>query len=145
MEKREEIINKVLVTLFNEIMEIEQKALITGEFKDISINDMHIIEAIGLEEPKNMSTVAKSVSVTVGTLTIAMNGLVKKKYVNRVRSEEDRRVVLLSLTPKAKRAYEHHMDFHRAMVNSVKESLSEEEQEVLIKALASLERYFKSI
>ena len=73
-------INEVLVKLFNEIMHIEEKAIITEEFKDISNNDMHIIESIGKEEPKNMSTIAKSLSVTVGTLTIAINNLVKKGY-----------------------------------------------------------------
>ena len=57
---------------------------------DITTNDMHIIEAIGKEGEKNMSTVAKSLSVTVGTLTIAINALVKKGYVNRDRSEKDR-------------------------------------------------------
>ena len=90
-------VNEILVKLFNEIMEIEQKVVITGEFKNISNNDMHIIEAIGLHEPKTMSTVAKGLRITVGTLTIAINNLVKKGYVNRIRSEEDRRVVLISL------------------------------------------------
>ena len=50
--------NEVLVKLFNDIMHIEEKAIITEEFKDISNNDMHIIEAIGITEPKNMSQVA---------------------------------------------------------------------------------------
>ena len=71
-------INDVLVNLFNDIMAIEEKAIITGEFKDISNNDMHIIEAIGENDAKNMSTVAKSLSVTMGTLTIAINSLVKR-------------------------------------------------------------------
>ena len=68
----------LLVKLFNEIMNIEEKAIITEEFKDISNNDMHIIEAIGLDEPRSMSSVAKDLSVTVGTLTIAINNLVKR-------------------------------------------------------------------
>lgn len=91
-----ETVNDILVNLFNEIMDIEERALITSEYKDISVKDMHVIEAIGIGNPRNMSAVAKSLSVTVGTLTIAMNNLVKKGYVNRVRSEEDRRVVLVS-------------------------------------------------
>lgn len=66
-------VNKILVSLFNDIMDIESKAIITEEFKDISSNDMHIIEAIGIETPKNMSTIAKILKVTVGTLTIAIN------------------------------------------------------------------------
>ena len=76
-----DVLHDILVKLFHEILDIEGKALITSEFKDISVNDMHIIEAIGVEEPKNMSSVAKLLSVTVGTLTIAVNGLVKKGYV----------------------------------------------------------------
>lgn len=68
----------LLVMLFNEILDVEQKALITGTFKEISINDMHIIDAIGIGEPKNMSTVAGEMAVTVGTLTTAINNLDKK-------------------------------------------------------------------
>ena len=88
---QEEIFNNLLVMLFNEILDVEQKALITGSFKEISINDMHIIDAIGVKEPKNMGTVAKAMAVTMGTLTTAINNLVKKGYVTRVRSAEDKR------------------------------------------------------
>ena len=69
--------NDVLVRLFNEIMDIEERAIITEEFKDITNNDMHVIEAIGISAMKNMSTIARALSVTVGTLTISMNSLVK--------------------------------------------------------------------
>ena len=41
-------LNSILVKLFNDILNIEEKALITEEFKDISVTDMHIIEAIGI-------------------------------------------------------------------------------------------------
>ena len=71
-----ETVNDVLVKLFNEIMDVEERALLTSEYKDISVNDMHVIEAIGIREPKNMSTVARAVSVTVGTLTIAIEKMV---------------------------------------------------------------------
>ena len=55
----EETLNDLLVKLFKDILEIEAKSLITEEFKDISYNDMHIIEAVGIDEPRNMKTVAK--------------------------------------------------------------------------------------
>ena len=136
-------INDVLVRLFREIMDQEQKAIITEEFRDITNNDMHIIEAIGIEEPRNMSSVAKSLSVTVGTLTIAVNALVKKGYVYRVRSEADRRGVLLSLTDQGEKAYYHHEKFHRDMVDAVIGLLSPEEQVVLAKALTNLSEFFR--
>lgn len=144
MKHAYEAFNDVLVKLFNEIMEIEQKSLITEEFSNISNNDMHIIEAIGDNEPKTMSTVARMLKVTVGTLTIAINALVKKGYVNRVRSEEDRRVVLISLTALGKKAYDHHEQFHQEMVDAVLEGLKPDEVDVLLRALTNLNTYFKA-
>ena len=41
---------------------------------------MHVIEAIDIHEPKNMTSVARALSVTTGTLTISVNGLVKKGF-----------------------------------------------------------------
>ncbi len=136
-------INEVLVKLFNEIMDIEEKAIITEEFKDISNNDMHIIEAIGKKQSKNMSTVAKTLSVTVGTLTIAINNLVKKGYVNRARSEEDRRVVLISLSKKGERAYDHHEKFHDEMIQATLSGLDQEQTKILVKALKNLSKFFR--
>ena len=145
MEEAYTTINNVLVNLINEIWELEEKAIITDEFRDLSNNDMHVIEAIGLEEPKNMSTAARVLSVTVGTLTIAVNSLVKKEYVDRVRSNKDRRVVLISLTEKGRRAFAHHRQFHENMVGAIMERLNEQELEVLVKALGHLEKYFRSV
>jgi DNA-binding MarR family transcriptional regulator len=135
-------LNEILVKLFNDIMQIEEKAIITEDFKDISNNDMHIIEAIGKSGSKSMSTVAKLLSVTVGTLTIAINSLVKKGYVNRARSEEDRRVVLISLSRKGKKAYSHHEQFHEKMIQATLEGMDEAQTEVLIRALQNLKHFF---
>ncbi|EXG84411.1 DNA-binding transcriptional regulator, MarR family [Lacrimispora sphenoides] len=138
-------LNEVLVRLFRDIMDIEQQAIITQEFTNITNNDMHVIEAIGIGEPKNMSAIARELSVTVGTLTIAMNSLVKKGYVTRQRGKEDRRVVYISLSEKGKEAYEHHARFHQEMIAGVVAGLNENEIEVLIKALTKLNQWFRSL
>lgn len=137
-------LNEVLVNLFRDVMDIEQKAIITEEFQDITNNDMHIIEAIGMNEPKNMSTIAREISVTVGTLTIAMNSLVKKGYVLRERGKEDRRVVYISLTERGRAAYVHHARFHKAMIDSMSDELTSEEMELLIKTLTKLNKWFRN-
>lgn len=137
-------INDILVHLFNEIWELEGKAVITEEYKDITNNDMHIIEAIGLGKGNNMTAIAKKLKITVGSLTTSMNSLVNKKYVVRERSEEDRRVVNIRLTPKGEKAYRHHEKFHNKMTEAVVSALSEEEIPVLVKTLDSLSEFFKS-
>jgi len=133
-------VNKILVNLFDEILEYEQQALITEDYKDISYNDMHIIDAIGIDEQQNMTALAKRLKVTVGTLTIAINSLVKKGYVNRIRCEKDKRVVLISLAKKGKQAYLHHEKFHRDMVNTILEPLDEKETIVLVDTLKKIKQ-----
>lgn len=142
MEDAYRKINDTLVSLINEIWELEEKAIITEEFKDLTNNDMHVIEAIGLGEGKNMSAIAKKLNITVGSLTTAMNSLVKKLYVERRRSEEDRRVVYVKLTEKGRKAYYHHEDYHRQMTEAIVDRLDEAELPVLVKTLDALTDFF---
>lgn len=137
-------LNEILVKLFRNINAIEERAVRSGEYKDITTNDMHVIEAIGIDEAKNMSTVAKSLAVTTGTLTISVNSLVKKGFVDRVRSETDRRVVLVSLTEKGKKAFRQHKKFHEDMINAAVARLNEDEKVILQKALMDLRLFFRS-
>ena len=139
MDRAYDTFHEVLVKLFNEIMDIEAKAIITPEYQDITNNDMHVIEAIGIGEPRNMSSVAKTLSVTVG-----INNLVKKGYVQRVRSGEDRRVVLISLTEKGEKAFYHHKSFHEKMTEALICDLSEEEINALVRALTNLKEFFNN-
>lgn len=136
-----EALNDLLVKLFNDILTFEEKALITDEFKDISLNDMHVIEAVGSSQ-KNMSSIAKVLDVTVGTLTIAMNNLVKKGYVKRYRSVKDRRVVFVALLDKGTAAYKHHEIFHDKMILDIMDRLDKEQLGVLVKALNTIQEYF---
>lgn len=135
-------LNEMLVNLFNHVMDVESQAVITEEFKDITNNDMHIIEAVGVDEPRKMSDVAKRLSVTQGTLTINVTQLEKKDYVIRERSEADKRVVYVTLTEKGKKAFYHHRDFHKNMIKSVVVGLDDDEKRLLYKCLVKLENFF---
>jgi len=137
------VLNELLVDTFNDILTIEQKALQAGMFNDISVTEIHTIEAIGMYGSKSMSEVANILDITVGTLTTAIGHLVRKEYVTRRKSEEDRRMVYVSLTQKGKLAYRVHEKFHKDMVKATIEDLEEEEEKILIKSLDKLNKFFK--
>ena len=122
MEKsNNRVLNELLVNLFHNVMDAEAKAVITDEFKDITNNDMHILEAIGID----------------------MNSLEKKGYLERNRSTQDKRVVLVTLTEKGRKAFFHHRDFHRKMIHTIIRDLDEEEMKTLIKCLGKLDIFFR--
>lgn len=142
MRNVERIINDLLVDSFNKITAIEKNALKKGPLKDLTINELHAIEAIGTEA-KTMTEIAKKLNVTVGTLTTMINHLVKKEYVERTSTEEDRRVVQIVLTNKGRFAYRLHDRFHHVMIKNMLQDIDESQYEVLIQALSALDRFVK--
>lgn len=143
MDNSKLVLNELLVDLFNNILRIEEKALHDSETKDLSVTEMHTLEAIGTSGERSMSEVAKKLNITVGTLTIAVNKLIGKGYVVRRRIEEDKRVVLVGLTDKGLDAYRTHERFHDEMVKATIDQLSEKEEEILIGSLSKLSEFFK--
>lgn len=136
------VLNTLLITLFHDIMNIEEEVLISGEFADITIKDMHVIEAIGRGEPKPSSVVAKRLSITMGTLTKSIDRLVRTGYVRRERSDEDKRLVLLSLTARGIKADERHQMFHEDMIQAALAQFDEKETQILLESLSGLADYF---
>ena len=143
METNLETVNDYLVSVFNDILTIEESELKKSQFNDLSITEMHTIEAIGMYKKKTSSEVAKELSITVGTLTVAINNLVKKGYVERLRSEDDRRVVKLGLTKKGKLLFRVHQHFHREMVKNILKGMEQEEEQALLRALKNLHDFLQ--
>jgi DNA-binding MarR family transcriptional regulator len=78
-----------------------------------------------------MSETAGRLGITTGTLTVAVDRLVRKGYVERNRDTKDRRVVRIRLTRKGKLAYRIHSKFHTLLVRRIMEPLDEEKQDML--------------
>ncbi len=146
MEQKDIVkLNELLVSVYDDIEDIETKSLRSGAFKDLSITEIHTIEAIGMTGQKSMSEIAAELEITTGTLTTAIDKLIKKGYVVRNRSDVDRRIVYIALTKRGKLAYRIHESFHYKMVRSVISDLTEDEIQALIKGLNSLNTYLKKV
>ena len=136
-----EVINDILVHLFNDIMALEEAAIIDKKYEDLSNSEMHVLDAVG-PEGGNMSTIATKLRITMGSLTTSMNRLMIKGYVERKRSETDRRVVNISLTEKGLLAYERHRKFHVRMVDAALKGVDEEQVPILMNMLVNLKNFF---
>lgn len=137
-------LNNILVELFNDILSIEENVLRRDEFSDLSIRDFHIIEQLAKLGRTNMSALAKVVRVTKGTLTVAIDHLVRKGYVKRDRKATDRRIVEVWPTEKAIAAEVNHKKFHKDMIDAVLDILEPKELIVLESALSKVNNYFES-
>jgi DNA-binding MarR family transcriptional regulator len=135
MNEYELQVNDLLLDIFDKILVTEQKALSKGNFSDLSVAEMHTLESIGLYGHRTMSETASTLGVTTGTLTVAIDRLVRKAYVERHRDTHDRRVVRVNLTRKGKLAYRMHNKFHILLVDRLISTLDESERAVLLSTL----------
>ena len=74
------------------MLAIEESSLRASRFKDVSIKEMHTIDVIG-STPNATLRIFHGMMVTLGTVTTSLNNLERKGYIERRRSEVDRRVV----------------------------------------------------
>ena len=137
-----QVINELLVDVFNQILSIEGVTLKEWGVK-LSMTEVHVLEAVRNSEVHTMGSVANRLRVTLGTLTTSVNVLVKKGYVSRYRDDTDRRKVLLELNDSAVEVLKLHDKFHDEMISSLFNDLELEKDEVLMKSLENISAYFK--
>lgn len=70
---------ETVVDVFNIAMDIQELYLKQGPFKQLSMSEMHVLEAVDKESSPSMSAVANHLNVTLGTLTTAVKKNCRKK------------------------------------------------------------------
>jgi DNA-binding MarR family transcriptional regulator len=135
----------VLVDTFNNILKFEETLLKKSENIDLTINEMHLIEHVGKSknDGKTISNLAQSLNITLPSVTVAINKLVKKGYVKKEKSSADGRLVYVILTDKGLRIDRIHQYFHVKMVKDISKEMTEEEKEVLIHGMEKLNGFFR--
>lgn len=105
---------------------------------DLTVAEAHAIEVLGQHGRMNMKSLAQRLGVTTGTTTVTVDKLEKKDYACREATREDRRVTLISLTEKGKKAFEEHHKFHHHLTEQMLSVLSEDEINQLLTILTKI-------
>jgi len=147
MESIKNTLNEFLVDIFETLLKREELALAAGGFADLSVKEMHLIDAVrraGELRDNSSAAVAKMLKITAGSLTTAAALLEKKGYITRCKDQKDKRVVRLLTTEKGDLAFAHHKKFHEQLVNSIAGILSAAEMEIFAKGVSTVTDFFKN-
>ena len=93
--------------------------------KCLTTTELHVIEAIG-EESLTMNELSDKLGITMGTASVAVNKLTDKYFIERNRSENDRRKVFVQLSKKGLLAYKYHGNFHSNILEKVTSEIPKE-------------------
>ncbi len=145
METKLEELNTLLVDTFDAIMRVEEKNLKHVGNGKLSIAEFHTLECIGQGEEccRAVGEIAEALGVTVPTVTVCVNKLVKKGYVTKTRSEKDARIAIIELTPEGRKMNRLHRFFHEQMILSIRSELNDEEMECLTRCVRKLNAFFE--
>lgn len=147
MDEKGREMNRFLVKVFNEILRTEESCLSGSEFADLSLREMHVIEAVRLGDGSGRnraSQIACQLGVTAGTLTTTVSLLEKKGYLIREADARDGRVKRIRLTARGEAADQAHQRFHEEMVRGILASLTAEEACAFLRGLDSVSRFFQN-
>ena len=145
MKPFEEQLNEVIVDTYRSILRVEENILKRSDQTDLSISEIHMLEAVGKgkDRRRTISELAEVLNITLPSVTVAINKLMKKGYVEKVRGEEDGRIVYVSLTRQGRRIDSAHRYFHESMVRSIIRDMTESEMQALYKGDMKLDAFLK--
>ena len=144
MAEYEERLNFLLTDTFDNILNMEQKML-KHIHNALTISEVHLIDAVGRSDKTNtVSEIANVLNLAVPSVTIAVNKLVKKGYLNKAKNPDDGRSVYIMLTREGEKIYRLHRYFHIKMIQALCSSLTENEKTVLLNVIEKLDDFFRS-
>lgn len=140
-----EKLNQLIVETFRDILELEEKMLHSFGKMNLSISEIHVIEAIALGkgDGRTISELADDLRITLPSVTNAVKKLEANGYVQKIKSEYDGRSVNVVLTPLGQKIDSAHRYFHKLMVLEVADELTDEDMRLLVRAIEKLDNFFK--
>lgn len=139
-------LNDLLVNTFRSILKLEEQMLNRLSQDQLSINELHMLEAIAREGDggRTITDIARELSITLPSVTTAVNKLARKGYVHKHKSDADGRVVFVRLADSGRRAETAHRIFHRRMVSTLSRGLDPQQKQALMAGLQNLLAFFRS-
>ncbi len=117
--------------------------------ENLSLQETKAIGFLGQRGECIMREIADYLRVAVSTVTGLVDKLEDKKFVKRERSDEDRRIIKIVLTPEGKEIYKFHVEKFSKLCRGMLMGMSSEEQDLYIElsrkiALGARENFGKN-
>lgn len=143
-----EELNILLSRTYKILNELEEKKIKKNRHLNVSISELHLMEVISEYMDSGGATVtelANSQKYTLPAATIAINGLIKKGYVEKLQDVEDKRSVKIILTPQGDKINEVHKYIHRKLVRDIVKEFDEEEMKVFVRGFTKVYNFFEKM
>jgi len=103
-----------------------------GPHVDLSGQELRLVQYLGDAGPQKMTRIAEYLLLAVNSVTSTVDNLERKRIVRRKRSDDDRRVVHVELTPAGHAIYRAALDEELSLLRKMLAALTVDEQEIFM-------------
>lgn len=138
-------LNNLLIDTYDVLQQVEEWKVKKNTHLNLTISELHLLEVIGKygDDGASISDIANELSFTLPTITVAINKLAKKGYVTKTKSEEDKRMVYVTLTKMGQKVDNVHRYIHLKITRDIAKELEPDEQEALLRGLLKINTFFR--
>ena len=101
-----------------------------GSLGDLTLSQFGVLESLYHLGPMCQGEVSSKLLKSTGNITLVLDNLEKRSLIRRQRDQEDRRMVMISLTPTGEELIAKVLPVHVAAIEDELSVLSSEEQEI---------------
>src|ERR1039458_8868907 len=130
--------NHVWLVMMKAMRALTRYAAAGIEETGLGLSDFGVLELLLHKGPLPVNTIGPIVDLTPGSISVAVDRLFEKGLVSRVESSEDRRVRIVTLTPRGKDVIVRGFRKHAGQMRRVFSELSPEELRALEVALKKI-------
>jgi DNA-binding MarR family transcriptional regulator len=128
------------IAVLADLFEVAQQN--SGEAANLSKQECRVINVVGQREPLIMRELAEYAKLSVTNATGVVEKLVRKGYLRRDRSDLDRRIVKIQLTPSGQQIYALEVENYRSVGQAILAGLDADEQREMLRMLHKTTRRF---
>jgi len=132
-------LNHAIIEFYDKLSSWEH-SVVKG--KNLTLAQTHTIEVIGAHGPMRMKELADKLGITMGTLTVQVDKLVKAEVMVRRPHDSDRRSILVDLTETGFMLYREHDELHLNLSKEITSNLKDSELKTLLSCLQRMNQRF---
>lgn len=138
MAPRGQLIEDILDQLPQMTGDVDELTGATASFVNLNRTDFRALQALRSSDGMTAGELARALRVTTGATTRVIDSLVEAGHAHREWDPEDRRRILVSVTPSARRALDRSLQGLREDLGKALAGYSEAELEAVLRFVGSL-------
>ncbi|MEM8604208.1 MAG: MarR family transcriptional regulator [Cyanobacteria bacterium P01_H01_bin.121] len=139
MSKADELTKYIAVLA--DLFEVAQES--SGEAVNLNKQECRVINVVGQFQPLMMREIAERAKLSITNTTGIVDKLVKRQCLRRDRSDEDRRIVRIRLTPEGEEIYAMEVENYRKVSRAILAGLDEPEQQEMLRMMRQVAAHLK--